>query len=138
MASADRPGLSSLKKALTPLTRRLSWITPTAESDLRYTVLPPYEIPNLIVITGLLVENRGDKDAQNVSIEIRYDGNNASKIHHMQVMSDERYVLRGGGEEHDFAMVRLRRMSPGSKVFVYMATSEAVTPQIDISSFSRK
>lgn len=138
MKADRRPPLAGLREALGPLTRGLSWIAPSVESDLRYTVLPPYEIPNLVVVTGLLVENRGDEAAHNVKIEIDFDGTAVSKIHHMQVVSDDRYILRGGGEEYAFATIRLQEMNAGSKVFVYMATADTVTPEIKLSSFERK
>ena len=138
MARSDQhTGLATIKKALSPLVRRLAWTKPTAESDLCYTVLPPYEIPGIIVITGLLVENRGQEAAHNVRIDIDYGGTSVSMIHHMQVMSDEDYILRGGGEEYSFATIRLREMSPGNKVFVYMAASDTVTPEVKVSSFER-
>jgi hypothetical protein len=138
MAREERTGaLGGLREALAPLARRLAWSKPATESDLRYTILPPYEIPGIIVITGLLVENLGDEAARNVRIEVSYDGTAVAMIHHMQVMSDEDYILRGGGEQHAFATIRLRAMSPGSKVFIYMATSDTVEPEVKVSSFER-
>lgn len=138
MARSDRrTGLTSLREMFEPWARRLSWSRPTPESDLSYTILPPYEIPGIIVITGLLVENRGAEPAHNVRINVSYDGTSVSIIHHMQVMSDENYILRGGGERHAFATIRLRQMSPGSKVFVYMATSDTVAPEVKVSSFEK-
>ncbi len=130
-------GLSGLKDTLAPLARRISWVKPIPQSDLRYTILPPYEIPKIIVITGLIVENRGGRPAHNVCINIRYDKVGTSMIHHMQVVSEGDYVLRGGGEQHRFAVIRLREMAPDSKVFVYMATSDATLPQVTVTSFER-
>jgi len=118
------------------LARRLSWSKP-AESGVCYTILPPYEIPGLIVVTGLLVENRGVDSAHNVRIHISYEGTQVAMIHHMQVVSDEEYILRGGGEHHRFATIRLRQMSPGSKLFVYMATADTVLPEIHISTYEK-
>ena len=131
-----RSGLSALREALRPLTRRLSWSKP-AESGVCYTILPPYDIPSLVVVTGLLVENRGAQDAHNVRVHISYDGTSVAMIHHMQVVSDEDYILRGGGEQHRFATIRLRQMSPGSKLFVYMATSDTVVPEIQVSTYEK-
>jgi hypothetical protein len=136
--NVERPSyLASLKETLAPLTRRISWIKPTPESDLRYTILPPYEIPKIIVVSGLIVENRGGKAAHNVAINIRYDETGSAMIHHMQVVSEEEYVLRGGGEQHRFAVIRLREMSPGSKLFVYMAASDSTSPQVTVTSFEK-
>ncbi len=131
-----RSGLAALREALQPLADRLSWSKP-AESELRYTILPPYEIPGLIVVTGLLVENRGAEPAHNVRVNISYEDTSVAMIHHMQVVSDEDYVLRGGGEQYRFATIRLRQMSPGSKLFVYMATADTVSPQVRISTYER-
>ncbi len=131
-----RIGLSALREALQPLARRLSWSKP-AESGVCYTILPPYEIPGLIVVTGLLVENRGPDAAHNVRINISYEGTQVAMIHHMQVVSDEAYVLRGGGEQHRFATIRLRQMLPGSKLFVYMATSDTVPPEVRLSTYEK-
>lgn len=134
----EKPGyLASLKETLAPFTRRIAWVKPLPESDLRYTILPPYEIPKIIVVSGLIVENRGGKAAHNVTINIRYDEAGSAMIHHMQVVSEEDYVLRGGGEQHRFAMIRLREMSPGSKLFVYMAASDSTIPQVSVTSFEK-
>ena len=129
--------LASLRETLAPLTRRISWVKPAPESDLRYTILPPYEIPKIIVVSGLIVENRGGKTAHNVCVNIHYDETGSAMIHHMQVVSEEDYVLRGGGEQHRFAVIRLREMSPGSKLFVYMSASDATLPQVSVTSFEK-
>jgi len=131
------PHLGSLKETLAPLTRRLSWRKPDAGSTLRYTLLPPYEIPTIIVITGLIVENCGTRPAHNVSVTIRYPEESESMIHHMQVVSEADYVLRGGGEQHRFAQIRLREMAPDSKLFVYMAASHPILPEVKVSSYEK-
>jgi len=131
------PHLDNLRETLAPLTRRISWHKPHAESALRYTLLPPYEIPSIIVIAGLIVENCGDRPAHNVSVTIRYPEESESMIHHMQVVSETEYVLRGGGEQHRFAQIRLREMAPDSKLFVYMATSHPILPEVRVSSYEK-
>lgn len=136
--STRRIDLTSIRETLAPLVSRISWIKPAPESDLRYTILPPYEIPQLIVVTGLIVENRGASPAHNVSIHISYDSTSVATIHHMQVMSDQDYILRSGGEQHPFATIRLREMRPGGKVFVYMATADTVLPQVRVSSYEKR
>jgi len=139
MAKSGRmSGLAGLREVLAPLRNRISWSRPTPQSDLRYTILPPYEIPQLIVVTGLIVENHGSSPAHNVRITISYAETSVAMIHHMQVMSDEDYILRSGGEEYSFATIRLREMAPDSKVFVYLATADTVMPQVTVSSFEKR
>ncbi len=131
------PHLGSLKETLAPLARRLSWRRPHPESALRYTLLPPYEIPNIIVVTGLIVENCGHQPAHNVNVTISYPEESESIIHHMQVVSETEYVLRGGGEQRRFAQIRLREMAPDSKLFVYMAASHPILPEVKVSSYEK-
>ncbi|MFQ6015533.1 MAG: hypothetical protein ACE5NP_08830 [Anaerolineae bacterium] len=114
---------------------RLLWERFQGVPDLQYILLPPYEIPDLIVVSGLIVENRGQKPANNIKISIEYDDPSLNKIHHMEIISDEEYILRGGGEQYSFATLRLRQMKPGSKVIVYFASSRPLTPRVSVTSF---
>ncbi len=101
-----------------------------------YTLLPPYEIPGVIVVSGLLVENRSDKPLNNIRIHIEYDDPTASRIHHIKIFSDDEYILRGGGETHSFATLRLRQMRAEGKVAVYFAASQAINPRVSVTSWS--
>ena len=102
--------------------------------DLDWVLLPPYDIPNVIVVSGLLVENRTTRPVQNVRIHIEYDPS-ASLIHHMQVVADDEYILRGGGETHAFATLGLRQMSPHTRVVVYFAASRPVNPVVSVTTW---
>ncbi len=101
--------------------------------DLQYIILPPYEIPSLIVVSGLILQNKGTQAATNINIMIEYENKN-SQIGHMTIVSDENYVLRGGGERHSFARLRMRRLSPESSLFVYFSGASAVTPKVTVTS----
>ncbi len=105
---------------------------------LSYIPLPPYEVPNIILVGGLLVENRGRATAPNVKIEINYDQSDAIKIQHMHVASDEPYILRGGGEQYNFATIRLRELRPRRRVFVYWAAGDEFRPRITVTSFQQQ
>jgi len=102
-----------------------------------YTLLPPYDIPGVIVVSGLLVENRSNKALHNIRIHVEYDPE-ASRIHHIQILSDDEYILRGGGETHSFATLRLRSMRAGGKVVVYFAATRPVNPEITVTSWDGK
>ena len=104
-------------------------------SRLVYILLPPYEIPDVIIVGGIVVENHGYAAAPNVKVAITYDDADSSKIHHMHVESDEPYILRGGGEQYHFATIRLRELGAGKKVFVYWAAGDRVQPQVSVTSF---
>ena len=104
-------------------------------ADLDYVLLPPYDIPNLIVVSGLLVENRTATPVKNVRIHIEYDPS-ANRIHHIQILSDDEYILRGGGETHAFATLRLRQVRPHGKVVVYFAASRPINPAVSVTTWS--
>jgi len=105
------------------------------KQTLDYTLLPPYEIPGLIVVSGLVVQNRNQATLHNIKILIEYESPSAVRIHHMQVFSDTPYILRGGGEQHSFATLRLKAMDPGARVVVYFATSKPLNPKVTVTSF---
>lgn len=103
-------------------------------SEPHYTLLPPYDVPGVIVVSGLLVENRENRPLRNIRIHIEYDPE-ASRIHHIQIISDDEYILRGGGENTSFATIRLRAMRPQGRVVVYFAASRPVTPVVSVTSW---
>ena len=103
-------------------------------AELDWVLLPPYDIPNVIVVSGLLVENRTDQPVKNVRIHIEYDSS-ANRIHHIQILADDEYILRGGGETHSFATLRLRQVSPHAKVVVYFASSRPVNPVVNVTTW---
>ncbi len=99
-----------------------------------FTMLPPYDIPGVITVSALLVENRTRQPLKNIRIHIEYDPA-ASRIHHIQIMSDDEYILRGGGETHSFATLRLRQMRAGGRVVVYFAASRPIDPVVSVTSW---
>ena len=103
-------------------------------AELDYVLLPPYDIPNVIVVSGLLVENRTAKPVKNVRIHIEYDPS-ANRIHHIQILSDDEYILRGGGETHAFATLRLRQVRPHGRVVVYFASSRPINPVVTVTTW---
>jgi hypothetical protein len=104
--------------------------------DLKWLQLPPYDIPGMAIISGLVVENRGKSAAQNVKIEVAYPATDRV-IHHMEIVSDEPYIIRGGGERHSFVTLRLRTLQPGGVVYIYFAGHDQVTPQITVTSYQK-
>lgn len=111
------------------------WQTRVNLPLLTYTPLPPYEIPDVILVGGVLVENRGRQPAPNLKIAIRFEGTNAPMIHHMQVQSAENAVLRSGGERHTFAEISARSLRPHGKIVVYWAAAQDVQPRIVVTSY---
>jgi hypothetical protein len=103
--------------------------------DLKYLVLPPYEIPELIVIGGVVVENRGRAPANNVKIALEYNDADATRIHHMHVVSDVDYILRGGGESHTFATLRVRKLDPGKRLVIYFSGSHPIQPRVVVTNY---
>ncbi len=111
------------------------WQTRVNIPQLTYTLLPPYEIPDVILVSGLLVENRGKQPAPNIKIAIQFNGESAPMIHHMQVASAENAVLRSGGERHTFANISAKSLRPRGKVVVYWAAAQNAQPQITVTSY---
>ncbi len=110
---------------------RVYWDVPRLD----HTLLPPYEIPDVILVGGLVVENRGRQPAPNVKITVRFDDHAAIMIHHLQVASAENAVLRSGGEQHNFATISARSLRPRGKIFIYWAAARGVQPQISVTSY---
>src|SRR5712692_1191322 len=98
-----------------------------------YIILPPYDIPGVIVVSALLVENRSTKALNNIRIHVEYDPE-TSRIHHIQILSDDEYILRGGGVSHSFATLRLRKMRAGGKIVIYFAATRPINPSVDVTS----
>ncbi len=100
-----------------------------------HTPLPPYDIPDVILVGGVMIENRGHVTAPNVKIEIQYGQGDSIRIQHMHIASDEPYIMRSGGEQHSFATLRLRQLGPGKKVVVYWAAGQEFQPRVNVTSF---
>lgn len=111
------------------------WQTRLNIPQLIYTPLPSYEIPDVILVGGVLVENRGRQPAPNIKIAIQFEGKDAPMIHHMKVQSAENAVIRSGGERHTFANISARSLRPHGKIVVYWAAAQDVQPQISVTSY---
>lgn len=111
------------------------WQTRLNIPQLSYTPLPPYDIPDVILVGGVLVENRGRQPAPNVKITIRFEGQAATMIHHMKVQSAENAVLRSGGERYSFATISARSLHPHGKIFIYWAAARDVQPEINVTMY---
>lgn len=103
--------------------------------SLHHMILPPYDIPGVIVVSGVLAENRTNKSVNNIRIHIEYDPTEAH-LHHIQIVSDDEYILRGGGEGNTFATVRLRQVRPGGRVVVYFAATKPIDPKVEVTTWS--
>ena len=101
--------------------------------ELTYIILPPYEIPELIVMGGVVVENHGSAPAHNVKIVLEFT--DTSKIRHLQVVSDVEYILRGGGELQSFATLRVRRLAPGQRLVIYFSGPNRVQPRVGVTNY---
>lgn len=99
-----------------------------------YIVLPPYDIPGVIVVSGLLVENLGDQPLHNIRVHVEYE-DASSHIHHIQIIADDEYILRGGGTGSTFATLRLRSMRARGRLIVYFAASAPVTPRVAVTAW---
>ncbi len=113
----------------------LSKRKPEAVPQLVQTVLPPYEVPELIVMGGVLVENRGQVPANNVKIVLEYENAETQKIRHLQVLTDAEYILRGGGEQQSFATLRLRQLGAGQRVVIYFSGPTRILPHVMVTHY---
>ncbi len=99
------------------------------------TVLPPYEVPELIVMGGVVIENRGRGPANNIKIVMEYKEANTARIRHLQVVSDAEYILRGGGEDQSCATLRLRQLGPGQRVVIYFSGPTRIQPNVSVTHY---
>lgn len=106
-----------------------------AEPQLVHLVLPPYEIPELIVVSGVVVENRGTAPANNIKIVLEYENAETDKIRHLEVISDAEYILRGGGEHQSFATLRVRQLGAGQRVFIYFSGPTCIQPRVSVTHY---
>lgn len=97
-----------------------------------YMVLPPYEVPELIVTGGVLVENRGNAPAHQVKISLAYPDATAQKIRHLQVLSDVEYVLQSGGESESFVTLAVQQIAPNQKLIIYFSGPNRLLPRVTV------
>jgi hypothetical protein len=105
--------------------------------DLHYVLLPPYEIPDIIVVGGIVVENRGRKSAHNVRIVLEYDAPDQRILHHLQVVSDVPYIVRSGGDRRSFATIRVQELGPQQRVIIYYSSHDQIVPRVNVSSYEK-
>ncbi len=108
---------------------------PSSGPNLVWTVLPPYEVPELIVMGGAIVENRGRGAAHNVKIVLEYEQASADRIRHLQIYSDADYILRGGGEQQSFASLRVRELGAGERIFIYFSGPTRIQPRVIVTHY---
>jgi len=111
------------------------WQTRLNIPILKHTHLPPYEVPDVILVGGVVVENRGRQPAPNVKITIQFDPQAATMIHHLEVKSAENAILRSGGERHNFATVSLKSLRPHGALVIYWAAARDIQPEINVTSY---
>jgi hypothetical protein len=109
--------------------------SPVRVPELVHTLLPPYEIPDLIVVGALVVENRGRAPAHNIKVVLEYENSTVSKIRHLQVTGDVDYILRSGGDMQSFATLRLARLGPGQKMVIYFSGPDHVQPRVTVTHY---
>ena len=110
--------------------------TPKLEvPELVHFVLPPYEVPDLIVIGGVVIENHGRAPANNVKIALEYDDPNVKRIRHLQVEGDVEYILLSGGDLHSFATLRVKQFHVGQRMFIYFSGPDRVSPNVKVTHY---
>jgi len=113
------------------------WLTGSGSPDLHYILLPPYEIPDIIVMEGVVVENRGQSPAYNVRITLEYDQPVDRLLHYLRVFSDAPYIVRSGGDRQPFATIRLQQLLPQQYVIVYFSSHDQIAPRVTVSSYEK-
>lgn len=108
---------------------------PPPRAELTQLVLPSYDVPDLIVIGGVLVENRGAGAAHNVKIVIEFDDARAEKIRHLQVFSAAEYILLSGGDEKSFATLRMRELPAHQRVVIYFSGPDQLAPRVTVTHY---
>ena len=97
-----------------------------------YMVLPPYEVPELIVVGGVVVENRGNAPAPHVKISLAYPDTLASKIRNLQILSDMEYVQQSGGEGEAFVTLMVKQIDPAQKLIIYFSGPDRLFPRVTV------
>ncbi len=96
------------------------------------TVLPPYEVPELIVTNGVLIENRGRATARHVRVALRYPDGSMERIRNLQIIFKGKYKL-DGGEQQSFLNLELPLLGAGERIAIYYSGSNKNQPQVTIT-----
>ncbi len=110
---------------------------PARQPRLIYTILPPYEVPELIVASGVLVENRGNAPARSVKIAVAFSDSATQKIRNLQITSDVTYHLQGGGERESYVSLDVEQIDPGQKLVIYFSGADRAAPQVTVSQATK-
>ena len=96
------------------------------------TVLPPYDVPELIITNGVLVENRGRARAHNVRIALRYPEGSVERIRNLQILFKGKYEITGG-EQTAFLNLEMPELGSGERLTIYYSGSHKSQPQVTIT-----
>ncbi len=96
------------------------------------TILPPYEVPELIVTSGVLVENRGRAPARRLRIALTYPNGSLERIRNLQILCNSKYQL-GGGEHESFLNLQVPQFDAGERLVIYFSGSNKNQPQVKIT-----
>lgn len=102
------------------------------------TILPPYEIPELIVASGVLIENRGRAPARRLRIALEYPNGSVEKIRNLQIVSDAVCNVSSGGEQEAFLNLDVPQLDTGSSLVIYFSGSNKNQPRVTITFDQRK
>lgn len=100
------------------------------EVEVTWLALPPYDIPGMAVVSGVLVENQGANDVEGVRIQVHYPGERY--ITHMEVISDDPCEQQGGTPRDAQLVLTLPLMRAGSRVVVYVAGHNSEPPKVSV------
>lgn len=104
-------------------------------ANVTWLLLPPYDIPGMAVVSGLLVENQGLAAAEDVFVSLTYEGERF--ISHMEVVCDEPFEQEGGGPRDSHVTMKLHRLPPGGKIVVYVAGHNVQVPEVVVAVNAR-
>ncbi len=111
------------------------WRRRVPAPHLEHSILPPFEIPDLLVVGGVRVENRGQAAAHHIKLTLAFPESGPAVFHHLQVTGDGDPILCGGGEFSAFATVRARALGPGEGLTIYFTTSDSTRPRVTLSHY---
>ncbi len=103
--------------------------------DLVHFDLPPYEVPDLIVMGGVVIENRGAAAANNVKVVLEYNNATPERIRHLRVVSDVDYILLSGGDQCTFATIRARHLGAGQRMVIYFSGPGRIQPRVKVTHY---
>lgn len=103
----------------------------SAASGVTWLLLPPYDIPEMAVVSGLLVENQGTQAEHDIYVELAFPEGHV--ISHMEVSSDAPLDIEGGTPRDSRVALRLPELSAGSRVVLYVAGHSPAVPEVVVA-----